>query len=146
MRFTSVTRQVLDDSGRLTIPAKARRWFSKEAFVTPSRDGKCLYLYNEELWDIVAKRASELPATDDVATAVKLRVGAMTEECHVDAQGRVLIPEELRRLAGIQKEVVLAGAIDKLTLWNPERWAEARARIFEDPDIDDYMREKNVVL
>jgi len=137
---------VLDESGRLTIPAKTRKWFGKEAFVTPSRDGQCLYLYSIEVWEILARRASELPATDDMATAVKLRVGAMTEELHVDAQGRVLLPEHLRRLVGIEREVVLAGAIDKITVWNPQRWEQAQKRIFEDPEIDQYMREKNIVL
>ena len=146
MRCTSVTRQVLDDSGRLTIPAKVRRWFGKEAFVTPARDGQSLSLYPAEVWDIVAKRASELPATDDMATAVKLRVGAITEQCHVDAQGRVLIPDSLRRLVGIDREVVLAGAIDRLTLWSPEHWEQAWAHISEDPEIDRYMRDKNIGL
>ncbi len=146
MRCTSVTRQVLDDSGRLTIPAKVRKWFGKEAFITPARDGQSLSVYPGEVWDILARRASELPATDDMATAVKLRIGALTEECHVDAQGRVLIPEALRGLAGIDREVVLAGAIDRLTVWSPQRWEQARTRIFEDPEIDRYMREKNIVL
>ncbi len=45
-------------------------------------------------------------------------------ECPVDNQGRILIPAHLREHAGLESKVIIAGVLDKIEIWNPERFEE----------------------
>ena len=52
-------------------------------------------------------------------------------EVNLDNQGRIFIPESLRRYAGIDKDVVIVGVGDRLELWSPEKWDEEMASSVE---------------
>jgi MraZ protein len=45
-------------------------------------------------------------------------------EVEIDRQGRMAIPAHLRLFAGLESEVLVHGAIDRIELWNPPAWAE----------------------
>jgi MraZ protein len=45
-------------------------------------------------------------------------------EVEVDRQGRMPIPAHLREFAGLDAEVLVHGAIDRVELWNPTAWSE----------------------
>ena len=58
-----------------------------------------------------------------------------TSRVQLDASGRLLLPEKLRNLAGIQKEVVMIGVRDRVEIWSTERWdafEAANGDAFED--------------
>ncbi|HBE73633.1 MAG TPA: hypothetical protein DDW31_06065 [candidate division Zixibacteria bacterium] len=40
----------------------------------------------------------------------------------LDGQGRIIVPAEYQKLAGMDKEVVVAGVMDKIELWNPQAY------------------------
>ena len=46
-------------------------------------------------------------------------------ECEVDRQGRLTIPQELRDYAGIDKELVTIGILDKIEIWSRAEWENA---------------------
>jgi MraZ protein len=56
---------------------------------------------------------------------------ATANEDTLDRQGRVLLPQGLRRYAGIDEEVVFAGVGNALELWSRERWQEQVAQMEE---------------
>jgi len=39
-----------------------------------------------------------------------------------DKQGRILVPATLKDAAGLDGQVILNGNIDRIELWDPERW------------------------
>jgi MraZ protein len=45
------------------------------------------------------------------------------QECPLK-QGRITIPPDLRETAGLKKEVVLVGMINKFEIWDREKWEE----------------------
>ncbi|MBR2530911.1 MAG: division/cell wall cluster transcriptional repressor MraZ, partial [Lachnospiraceae bacterium] len=55
-----------------------------------------------------------------------------------DKQGRILVPGNLREHAGLEKDVVLAGVIDKIEVWDKERWG-AQTGIDNMDDIAEEM-------
>ena len=51
-----------------------------------------------------------------------------------DKQGRVLVPPTLRNAAGLEKDVVLVGVLDRVEIWDKERWDERNQISEEDMD------------
>ena len=46
---------------------------------------------------------------------------------NMDGQGRIALPIPLRQYAGIEDELVIAGANNLLELWNKEQWESEKA-------------------
>jgi MraZ protein len=62
--------------------------------------------------------ASESPGQRNLA-----RVWASgSHEVEIDRQGRMAIPSHLRDFAGLDGDVLVHGAIDRVELWNPGVW------------------------
>lgn len=121
MAFIGEYKHSLDDKGRLAIPAKFRVALSKGAVVTVGLDD-CLFFYIESEWDKAAEKYAALPINraDDRAFSRHMLAGAM--EVEFDKQGRALIPEYLRKFAGLKKNVVIAGLFNRLEIWDEEKW------------------------
>ena len=51
-----------------------------------------------------------------------LSVMSNAVEVTPDGQGRILIPARLKEAAGLEGQVLLVGAIDKVEIWNPKRF------------------------
>ncbi|MFQ5693641.1 MAG: division/cell wall cluster transcriptional repressor MraZ, partial [Nitrospinota bacterium] len=82
----------------------------------------CLVTYPFDEWQEVERKVRELPTGQrDVRTFIRLFY-ANAADCSVDRQGRILIPENLRKGAGLEKEVVMVGAGPKFEIWSRERW------------------------
>ena len=129
---------VLDEKGRLTIPAKFRAGLSDGLVITRGID-RCLVVYPLEEWNRLAERVSALPMTNRSARAFRRLVfaGAHHATPDKDKQGRVLIPPRLREYANLEGEVVIAGLNTHIEIWNPEAWAQEREHIEEDEDAVD---------
>lgn len=110
-------RHNIDAKGRLFIPAKYREELGETFYVTPGLDG-CLSVYSDAKWEELTSKP--LPTSQ----ARRMRAFfATAAECEPDAQGRILIPANLRQYAALEREVVINGMSKCLELWNPERWA-----------------------
>lgn len=116
----------VDEKGRVTLPAAFRKGRDESApFVLIQVHPDALTLYPEETWTEVEARLREHARRTPRARHFLLSVTANAVELTPDKQGRVLIPERLRELAGIGAEAQLVGAIDKIEVWNPETFRRA---------------------
>lgn len=111
----------LDDKGRLAIPKKFRSVLSKGAVVTRGLD-ECLFLYTKSEWQKLAEKLANLPfaQANTRAFARLMLAGAMDVE--VDKQGRIILPDYLRKYSGLKKEVIVAGLYNRLELWDEDKW------------------------
>lgn len=112
----------LDEKGRLAVPKKFRSALSKGAVVTRGLDN-CLFLYTRDEWKKLADKLANLPfaQANTRAFARLMLAGAM--DVSVDKQGRIVLPEYLRRFAGLNKEVVVAGLYNRLEIWDQQTWS-----------------------
>lgn len=117
----------LDEKGRLAIPKKLRTELEGGAVVTRGLDD-CLFLYTKKEWEKLAEKLASLPfaQANTRAFARLMLAGAMDVE--MDKQGRVVVPEYLRKYAGIGKEVIVAGLYNRLEFWDKATWAEYKKR------------------
>ena len=102
---------------------KFRPSLNQAAIITRGLDG-CLFVFTTSEWDILAKKIMDLPLTqaNSRAFARLMLSGAM--EVNLDSQGRILIPDYLRKYANLDKEAVFAGVYSRLEIWNKDQWNE----------------------
>jgi len=123
----------LDDKGRLTIPAKFRDELAGGVVITRGID-RCLSVFPRVGWDSLAERIAQLPITQRNARNFGRLMFSGAADFIPDRQGRVLIPQGLRAYAGLDGEAVVIGLYDRLEIWNPELWADVKAKVEEDPE------------
>ena len=113
----------VDAKGRIIMPAKFREILGDMFVVTKGLDG-CLFVYPNDEWENIEKKLRTLPLTNTAARKFSRFLLAGATTCEVDKQGRVLIPSVLREFAGLNKEVVLVGVLNRIEIWSKERWQE----------------------
>jgi len=123
----------IDSKYRLIIPAKFRDELGRKCYITKSNDN-CLYLFTLEEWE---RHARELMALPTGSAEARIRIRKFTAnavEVEVDSQYRITIPQKLRELVSIQKEVVTVGFINKIEIWSREEYE----RTMQLPDNGEY--------
>ena len=68
-----------------------------------------------------------MPNGDPNKTVLKRIIGQESVQVALDKAGRICVPEELARAAGIEEEVVLVGLLDRFEIWDPQRFARVKA-------------------
>ena len=116
--MTGEYQDSLDNKGRLFIPAKLRDELGDVFFITLSMD-RCLSAYSSEAWQNFSDKVSAMPYVKQR----KMRpLFAHAARCELDAQGRVLIPQNLRDYAGFTKNVTVVGCNNHAELWDSAAW------------------------
>ena len=87
------------------------------------QDG-CLFVYPMNSWEAYVQQLQKLPLTDKNARLFTRFIIAGATTCELDKQGRILLPVTLREFAHIEKDVLLAGMLDHIEIWNEELWKE----------------------
>ena len=123
----------IDDKGRLTIPAKFRDELEGGVVVTRGLDG-CLWAYSRSEWEILAEKIALLPTTNPAARNFARFMFSSAFDSVPDRQGRVLVPQNLRDYAGITNETVVIGVMNRVEIWQPNKWSEVLDAVEEDPD------------
>ncbi len=117
----------IDAKGRLNFPTKLRELLGVSFYVTKSIDSPCLTVYSAEEWEKLSARVAAMPVSKSGNIKRWLFSGAC--EATPDKQGRILLPQELRAFAGLDKDIVVIGANDKAEIWDKARWDEMNSNI-----------------
>ena len=118
MALTGSYQHTIDAKGRLFIPAKLREELGDVFYLAMGMDG-CLAIYSEESWAGFMDKVSMLPSAE---TRAMRTFFANANKCELDSQGRILIPQKLRVYAGLEKEVVVNGAQNRVEIWDAFKW------------------------
>ena len=117
--FTGTYRHAVDAKGRLFIPVRLREELGETFMVTRGLQN-CLRLYPMKEWEAFAAKIAALPETR--AKDVRHYFFANAFDTSLDGQGRVTLPADCRRVASVEKNVVLVGDDTRLEIWDEERW------------------------
>ena len=129
----------VDAKGRLIVPSKFREQLGNEFVITKGLDG-CLFVYSNEEWRTIEESFRNKPLTSKDARKFTRFFFAGACDCEVDKQGRILIPSNLREYAGIEKDVVSVGVLNRVEIWSKEKWLDNGD--YEDMDeIAEHMAE-----
>ena len=123
----------------MIVPSKFREQLGEEFVVTKGLDG-CLFIYPEDEWDRIEEKFREVPLTTQDARKFARFFFAGAVACEIDKQGRILIPQVLRSYAGIDKDTVLVGVLNRVEIWSRERW-ESESSFDDMNQIAEHMAE-----
>jgi len=136
--FYGEYEHTLDNKGRVIIPAKFREIFKEryvERFYITRGLDQCLFVFTEEVWKIQEKKFREMPFTRTESRKFNRLFFSGASDVICDKQGRILIPEYLKKFGEIKSEVVIVGVSDRIEVWSKEKWqlfVEGNKDTFED--------------
>ena len=136
--FRSSSFHTMDTKGRLIIPARFKKVIlatgSNEIMVTINAG--CLYAYTMEKWIEIEKKLMAVKL-DYMSRFKRIFLGNATL-CTCDKQDRILLSKPLRTYAGLKKEIVLVGLLDRFEIWSKEGWEIENSQLPDDlnqPDV-----------
>ena len=125
MLLTGSYRRTLDDKLRVAVPKQLRDALGfpgkTSLFITPGTD-RALAIYTAEVLEQLGRSLDKLSPAAKEAREFSRLLYAQAQPAEVDRQGRMRIPPELAKLAGVQTEVVIIGVRDRIELWDATAW------------------------
>lgn len=114
----------VDDKGRVAIPAKFREILSaryEERLIITHFDG-CLWAYPAPIWQQLEDRVAQLPQFQKEVKTLQRAFLSPAQECVPDKQGRILLPQNLRDYARIEREAMMVGMTQRIEIWSKASW------------------------
>ena len=112
----------IDAKGRLIIPSKFREILGDNFVITKGNSGN-LFVFSNEQFSALYEKMVSLPLFDEEAQKPIRKFLSSAFEAEEDNQGRVLLPKELVKHAGIEKNMVFVGVGNRVEIWAEETWA-----------------------
>jgi MraZ protein len=115
--FIGSYQNSIDAKYRMIVPSKYRDELGLKCVITKGID-KCLYVYPVAEWESFAEKLKALPKADAKARNFVRHFYGNAEECEIDRQGRVTLPQALRAYGNIEKELMTIGNGEKIEVWS----------------------------
>ena len=150
----------LDPKGRVLLPPAYRQILPgehPELIITNNRyQGRsCLHAYPLVEWEKLERRIDKMSSLKTEVQAFSRFYLSGGQAVEVDAQNRILVPQSLRRFAGLDTQAVLVGLGTKFEIWSQESWNVVYEQLtdsFEDTmsavasleslDVDSFSKDK----
>lgn len=143
--FLGEYEATLDAKGRFLLPAGFKKQLSESEstrFVINRGLETCLSLYPIQSWQPLYDQISLLNQFDPKVrdfTRIFLN-GAI--EVEPDVAGRILVPPNLKNHAGLNKDIVLAAAVDRIEIWDKVEYE----KFFEKHSPEDFSALAQTVM
>ena len=112
----------IDAKKRLALPAKFREELGEKVIVTKGVE-TCLIVYTEKEFLKISEKLSNLTFSQPEARSFTRTMLAGAMEVTLDKLGRILVPDYLKKYAGLNKNVIICGLSNRLEVWDAENWA-----------------------
>jgi MraZ protein len=135
--FLGEFESTLDTKSRFLLPAGLKKQLPEgenTRFVINRGFEKCLTLYPRQSWEPLYERISTLNDFDPKVREFRRYFLNGATEVELDSAGRMLLPANLKDYAGLEKDIILASAIDKIEIWSTENYK----KFFESYSPDDF--------
>ena len=146
--FNGFSTISIDAKGRLAVPSRHRDQLSSDAsnalILTLNPWDRCLWLYPRSEWELIEEKLQALSDFDREARRTKQIIRGYATDCALDRQGRVLLPNELRKFALLDKRVAFLGQGNKFEIWDEDTWNGQRDEWLE--GVNDSSTSSSTVL
>jgi len=129
--YNSVFQHGVDEKRRLAVPAKWRPSDADVEFTLmlwpKEKVGPCLRVLPPKEMAQLMESIDAMPNSDVNKTVLKRFIGSESVQVTCDKAGRICLPEEMAKAAGIASEATLVGLLDRFEIWNPARFEKVKA-------------------
>lgn len=119
----------IDLKGRVAVPARFRDDLGALFYITKGLDN-CLFVLPQDEWSRLVDKIKTMPISK--ARGLQRFFFSGAAEVLPDKQGRILIPQQLREHAELDKEVTFIGTSSRVEIWNSKKWAEFNSVLTQD--------------
>lgn len=144
MKFLGEFEVKADAKGRVKLPAALIRQIGEGVslnFVINRGFEDCLVLYTKEQWEVETEKLSALNPYDKRHRQFMRQYFRGATQLTADASDRILLPKQLAAYAGLGKEIILFAHMDKIEIWDKQRYEDELS-----VDSDDYADLANDVM
>ena len=128
--FVSSFTNKIDGKGRVSVPAPFRAVLAKEnsdeVFCHPALDSPALDAGGPRLVRHIRSLLEDLSPYSDEKDQLATALFGESEYLKIDGDGRMIVPERLRLVAGLTDMVSFVGLGDKFQIWQPGKFEVAR--------------------
>ena len=124
----------LDKNSRLSTPAPFRDELSTGLYLTKGFD-RNLVVMTRSAFKVIYRTVTALNIADPLARGLMRLILGGAQELHLDKNGNLAIPAELRAFASLQGSILVVGQGDYFEIWSPEQWENQEAQL-QDADAN----------
>ena len=141
--FRGSSFHTIDAKGRIIIPARFRDVIRADGSdsVMVSRIDSCVVAYTMDKWRELENEILTLPKSSAYMRRFRRVFIGGAFECTCDKQDRILIPSTLREYAGLDKDIVLVGTLERFEIWSRENWDKEVLSLDKDMQNEEVRRE-----
>lgn len=136
--FSGSTAAKLDEKGRFVLPQEMRYGLVEDGkceFAIGLGLGGCLTIYRKSAMAKIVEKFREMQHVAKFQRFFTLFFSTLFHtEC--DKIGRVMLPATLRQAIGADKEIVVAGVIDKIEIWPKQVYERNLAELLTESESD----------
>jgi len=123
IRYVGKHQRSLDAKNRLTIPSKWRfEGDTDDVYLALPDPSGCIVVMPPAQVDKLYEDVESRKLSDEDAQGLLDKLMSQAASFGCDKQGRIHIPEELLRHAGIEREAIVVGRLVNFRIWSPDRW------------------------
>lgn len=122
--FFGSFEHALDDKGRIIMPSRFRSALEEGVVMTRWLE-QCVAVYPRSEFKKMAERIQGLPEGNLEKREFTRVLFGLSYEGVPDRQGRLTGPPKLREIAGLDREVEVVGMMNRVEIWDRERWEES---------------------
>ena len=119
--FVGTYYHTLEDQNRISVPKSFRTDLNPGSVITYGLDG-CLFLFTADSWSKLSDKLASLPLTNKAARDFLRLLTYNATPVELDKLGRTKLSSSIVKLAGLKKDVVFAGALTRVEIWDKDRY------------------------
>ena len=139
----------LDSKGRVNIPAKFRQALSEDnenTFVIARGMDPCIWVYPLLQWKEIETSLRGLSSLSKIHRTFVRNTARYASPSTYDKQGRITLTPSLIEYAGLEKDALIIGVVNKMEIWNPVQMDKTdKETIKIDPAAYDELAEKIIL-
>ncbi|QWW18948.1 division/cell wall cluster transcriptional repressor MraZ [Schaalia sp. 19OD2882] len=121
--FLGTYEPKLDDKGRVILPARIRNGMEGGIVLTRGQE-RCIYAFPVQVFEEMTAQMRRAPLSSKQARDwIRVMLSGAYMEVP-DKQGRIAVSADLRKYAGLDKELIVIGVGDRAEIWDAASWRE----------------------